>query len=132
MGVPLLSRHSRGVEPTQAGTVLYQHARRILDQVDQVKAEVVRAHLTARRPVSLGLPTSLTLLIGTDLQIAAAERTQRIALSIVEGPSFFLAVARRAHLDHGEAEALLSDTRLLVDQGIDMIVNRAAPHVERH
>jgi LysR family nitrogen assimilation transcriptional regulator len=266
MGVPLLSRHSRGVEPTQAGTVLYQHARRILDQVDQVKAEVVRAHLTARRPVSLGLPTSLTLLIGTDLQIAAAERTQRIALSIVEGPSFFLAdaierqeldlafvydveprpgltlrvildeellfvsapsassgdavtlpdvlqsrlalggrrdvarralaraagvlpeaivlayetqsiaaildliergeacsvmpygsvarevaagrlrvhriagtplrttmyLARRAHLDHGEAEALLSDTRLLVDQGIDMIVNRAAPHVERH
>jgi LysR family nitrogen assimilation transcriptional regulator len=266
MGVPLLSRHSRGVEPTPAGQVLYQQARRILDQVDQVKAEVVRAHLAARRPVSFGLPTSLTLLIGMDLQVAAAERTQGVALSIVEGPSFFLAdaierqeldlafiydveprpglalrvildeellfvsaaaapaaesvtlaqvlesrlalggrrdvgrralaraagvlpeavavayetqsiaaildliergqacsvmpygsvarevragrlrvqriagrplrttmyLARRAHLDAADADALLSDAQVLVDHGVDMIVERAAPYVERH
>lgn len=100
MGVPLLNRHSRGVEPTPAGQALYQHARRILEQVDQVKPEVMRAHLAARRSLSFGLPTSLTRLIGTDLQIAAAERTQRIAVSILEGPSFFLADAiERQELD---------------------------------
>jgi len=100
IGVPLLSRHSRGVEPTPAGQLLYRHAKRILEDIEQVKAEVVHAHLAARRPLSLGLTTSLTLLIGTDLQIAAAERTQRIALSLLEGPSFFLADAiERQELD---------------------------------
>lgn len=100
MGVPLLSRHSRGVEPTQAGQTLYLHARRILEQVDRIKAEVQRAHLAARQTLSFGLTTSLTLMIGPDLQIAAGEHTQRIALTIVEGPSFFLADAiEREELD---------------------------------
>lgn len=100
MGVPLLHRHSRGVDPTQAGQVLYQHARRILEQVDQLKAEVVHAHHAARRPLSVGLPTALMRLIGPDLQMAAAERAQRIALSLLEGPSFFLADAiERQELD---------------------------------
>lgn len=100
MGVPLLSRHSRGVEPTQAGQTLYLHARRVLEQVDRIKAEVQRAHLAARQTLSFGLTTSLTLMIGTDLQIAAGEHTQRIALTLVEGPSFFLADAiEREELD---------------------------------
>lgn len=97
IGVPLLSRHSRGVEPTPAGQLLYRHAKRILEEIEQVKAEVVQAHLAARQPLSLGLTTSLTLLIGTDLQIAAAERAERIALSLLEGPSFFLADAIERH-----------------------------------
>lgn len=100
MGVPLLSRHSRGVEPTQAGQTLYLHARRILEQVDRVKGEVQRAHLAARQTLWFGLTTSLTLMIGPDLQIAAGEHTQRIALTLVEGPSFFLADAiEREELD---------------------------------
>lgn len=99
IGVPLLSRHSRGVEPTAAGQLLYRHAKRILEDLEQAKTEVVQAHLAARQPLSLGLTTSLTLLIGGDLQIAA-ERTERLALSLLEGPSFFLADAiERQELD---------------------------------
>ena len=40
MGTPLLERHSRGVTPTLAGQELLGHARRILQDVDQLAASM--------------------------------------------------------------------------------------------
>src|SRR5262245_36368764 len=40
LGVELLVRHSRGITPTPAGELLYNHARHILDDVDQAAREV--------------------------------------------------------------------------------------------
>ena len=42
LGVELLLRHARGVTPTEMGQQLYDHARRILEEVDRVK-DVVRS-----------------------------------------------------------------------------------------
>ena len=41
LGAELLRRHSRGVEATEAGTVLLRHANAILKQVEQARQEVM-------------------------------------------------------------------------------------------
>lgn len=40
LGTELLARHSRGVTATTAGEALYRHAQRILENVDQLTAEL--------------------------------------------------------------------------------------------
>jgi LysR family transcriptional regulator, nitrogen assimilation regulatory protein len=50
--------------------------------------------------MSLGLTTSLTLLVGTGIQLMAEHEFENLAFSLVEGPSFFLADAiEREELD---------------------------------
>ena len=41
LGTTLLVRHSRGVKPTEAGAILFQHASRILEDVRQAKEAVL-------------------------------------------------------------------------------------------
>lgn len=100
LGVTLLRRHSRGVEPTVAGQLLYTRANTIFEQLEQTRKDVTQLHNDAREPISLGLTTSLTLLVGTHLQLMAERDFQDLAFSLVEGPSFFLADAiEREELD---------------------------------
>ena len=42
LGTALLVRHSRGVKPTEAGAVLFQHASRILDDIVVAAASATR------------------------------------------------------------------------------------------
>lgn len=93
LGVALLHRHSRGVEPTPAGALLYGRANLIFTQLEEARRDVVELHHSTRVPVALGLTTSLTLLVGTDLQLVAGRDFESISLSLMEGPSFFLADA---------------------------------------
>ena len=61
---------------------------------------MTQPHNAAREPVSLGLTTSLTLLVGTDIQLMAKRDFEDLAFSLVEGPSFFLVDAiEREELD---------------------------------
>ena len=58
LGVELLFRHARGVTPTELGLKFYEHARRILQEVERAK-EVVRSQATSPSGrISVGLPTS--------------------------------------------------------------------------
>jgi LysR family nitrogen assimilation transcriptional regulator len=100
LGVILLRRHSRGVEPTPAGQLLYSRATSIFEQLEEARRDVIQLHNTARQPITLGITTSLMLLIGTDIQLSAQQDYESLALSLVEGPSFFLADAiERDELD---------------------------------
>ncbi|MDB5744471.1 MAG: putative LysR family transcriptional regulator [Polaromonas sp.] len=100
LGVSLLRRHSRGVEPTPAGQLLYSRATSIFEQLEEARRDVIQLHNTARQPIALGITTSLMLLIGTDIQLSAQRDFESLALSLVEGPSFFLADAiERDELD---------------------------------
>ena len=40
LGAPLLNRHKRGVQPTEAGLVLLEHARRMLLQMEQLSSDM--------------------------------------------------------------------------------------------
>ncbi|ABG04576.1 transcriptional regulator, LysR family [Rubrobacter xylanophilus DSM 9941] len=57
--VPLLVRSRRGVEPTEQGRLLYERARRVLDEVERVE-EVLRS-LRVRREARLYVAASSTL-----------------------------------------------------------------------
>jgi LysR family nitrogen assimilation transcriptional regulator len=85
--VVLLVRSARGVRPTEAGTILYRHARSITRQIDQV-LPLLRA--TAGQPagqVNIGLPSSLAARMTLALVCECRRRYPKLRLKIVEGSS---------------------------------------------
>jgi LysR family nitrogen assimilation transcriptional regulator len=89
----LLTRHSRGVVPTEAGKLLYERCKTVLELLEQTRRDIqgLQEHTTA--PFRLGVTPSLAMLIGTDLQLLSAQAHPRLALTMVEAPSFALADA---------------------------------------
>jgi DNA-binding transcriptional LysR family regulator len=53
LGVKLLDRHARGVEPTEAGGYLVDHARRLLANLDEISATVVAVGTGRRGRITL-------------------------------------------------------------------------------
>lgn len=90
LGVPLLFRTSKGVQPTEAGLILLRHARLVLDQLEQAGQEI-RGH--AAEPageVRLGLPSSISQTLGVPLVLAARERYPKITLRIADAMSGYV------------------------------------------
>jgi LysR family transcriptional regulator, nitrogen assimilation regulatory protein len=84
LGVDLLFRHSKGVTPTELGLQFYEHAQRILNEVERAK-DVIRSRSSSPSGrVSVGLPTSACRGLSYPLFSAIAERLPHIALHIVE------------------------------------------------
>ena len=84
LGVELLFRHARGVTPTELGLKFYEHARRILQEVERAK-EVVRSQATSPSGrISVGLPTSACRGLSLPLHRAMLEALPNISLHIVE------------------------------------------------
>jgi LysR family hca operon transcriptional activator len=61
VGAPLLTRNSRGVEPTAAGRAFLEHARLALAQVDAGVAAARRAAAPAKASFALGFLTGLEI-----------------------------------------------------------------------
>jgi LysR family nitrogen assimilation transcriptional regulator len=88
MGVPLLTRTSRGVLPTDAGRVFLDWVRRTLDGRRDIKGALAAFRDdTAPRIVTVGLTPSLTLLMGADLVQAVARSPLNVSLRLTEGLS---------------------------------------------
>ncbi len=105
LNVSLLERHSRGVTPTAAGEVLYARTCEIFELIASTRQEVEALGAGAAQITSLGLTPSLTLLIGTDLQLAYSEHAPAQAhLQLWEEPSFRLATA----VEQGELDVALA------------------------
>ncbi|WP_420224758.1 LysR family transcriptional regulator [Pigmentiphaga litoralis] len=90
LGVPLLHRHSRGVDATPAGQLLYQRTQDVLALLDRTEADIRELQGTDARPVKLGLTASLVHLIGADLMVWASRAAPGQALKLREEPSFLL------------------------------------------
>ena len=58
LGQRLLSRLHTGVQVTEQGAVFYQHAQRVLKQVQEIKGAVTATSDAPSGPVALGLPQS--------------------------------------------------------------------------
>jgi DNA-binding transcriptional LysR family regulator len=94
-GTALLYRHSRGVEPTPAGSALYHHAKRMLDQLQQISSEMseyaqgvrghVRMHVNFSTMVQY-LPGDLSsfLAANPDVKIDLEEKSSSQVLRAVE------------------------------------------------
>jgi LysR family nitrogen assimilation transcriptional regulator len=87
LGAALLVRHSRGVEPTEAGRALLKHAYAILRQIDQAATEVADLSGPPRGAIALGITPTVSALLGARLVQLCAERHSGIALNLVEGLS---------------------------------------------
>lgn len=87
LGVALLRRHSRGVEPTEAGTVLLKHANAILKQIDQARQEVTDLSGPPRGEIALGITPTASALLAMRLVRACHDAYPDISLNVVEGMS---------------------------------------------
>ena len=90
LGVPLLRRHSRGVEPTQAGEILQRHAIDILSRVEAAKVEIKAAGSADRMHINFGITPSIMRLVGDDILVEAKKDLPEISIRLVEEFSFML------------------------------------------
>ncbi len=97
----LLLRHSRGVVLTEAGRLLLDRARRILQDVDDTRRDIQAMTGSDQEMLSLGLTPSIMLQIGPDLLLDAKNVIPTVSLSLVEELSNGLVLA----LERGEIKA---------------------------
>jgi LysR family transcriptional regulator, nitrogen assimilation regulatory protein len=128
LGVTLLIRHSRGVEPTAAGELLRARAMAILKQVEETREEVAGTDHGTSESIRLGITPALMLSIGTDLALTVQEKLPQIFLSMREAMSHVLVdMLMRGDVDfilcydvadtpHVARNALLQDDLVLVSR----------------
>ena len=87
LGVPLLRRHSRGVEATEAGAVLLKHANAILKQIEQARQEVTDLSGPPRGTIVLGITPTASALLAAPLLRTCRDLYPGISLNVVEGLS---------------------------------------------
>lgn len=90
LGVPLLVRHARGVTATEQGQQFYDHARRILEEVDYARDNVRAQTLAPSGRVSVGLPTSACRGLALPLFEAMAKNLPNVTLHLVEAMTGYL------------------------------------------
>ena len=90
LGAVLLLRHSRGVEPTQAGRILFERAQKILQLVDETRAEMRGLRGTLAETIRLGITPSIMNMIGYDLLVEARQTLPQVFISLTEELSFVL------------------------------------------
>jgi LysR family nitrogen assimilation transcriptional regulator len=103
LGVPLLVRHSRGVEATKAGAILRERAIAILKLVDETRKEVSASQQMTSEPIRVGITPALMMIVGTEIALTAREQLPYVSLSLVEAMSHVLAET----LARGEVDFIL-------------------------
>jgi LysR family transcriptional regulator, nitrogen assimilation regulatory protein len=86
----LLLRSSQGVVPTEAGKVLYRHARTLLRQIEQVRQEVAKPGAGELGPVAIGLPSTMISVLALPLFERVRALHPGIRLHLFEAMSGYL------------------------------------------
>jgi len=99
----LLTRNGRGAVPTEAGTLLLEHGRGILHQVERAREELgrVRGQLAGR--VAVGLPPSVAKVLALPLIREFRRRMPQATISISES----LSVGMQESLGSGRLDIAL-------------------------
>lgn len=90
LGTQLLVRSRRGVVPTEAGKVLYRHARTMLRHVEQMREEVALPGAGEIGPVAVGLPSTMSHVLGVPLFERVRARHPGIRLHLFEAISGYV------------------------------------------
>lgn len=91
LGTPLFIRSKAGVTPTDAGRLLIQRARVILDDLARTEDDIRTLDADPMGEVRIGLPGTISNIIALPLIKAARVRYPRIRLNIAEAMSGFIA-----------------------------------------
>jgi len=90
LGVKLLSRSTKGVSLTECGETLLGHAEAILRQMDNAARAVRNQADDPSGTVSVGLPSSVSLVMAVPLLMEVERRFPSIHLQIIENHSGYL------------------------------------------
>jgi LysR family nitrogen assimilation transcriptional regulator len=101
LGTTLLIRHSRGIEPTDAGLLLLERARDIVARVDAASQELRDFDGAPRGRIVLGMTPSLSLVAASDLIRRSAATLPLVKVKLVEELS--LTLVRRLHEERLDA-----------------------------
>jgi LysR family nitrogen assimilation transcriptional regulator len=82
--VKLLVRHSRGVELTDAGIVLLEHARAILERVEQARAAVRDSTSVQGERIIIGMAPSISAMLAYPLIKFGAQKFSNVSIVLVE------------------------------------------------
>ncbi|MCT4610626.1 MAG: LysR substrate-binding domain-containing protein [Pelagimonas sp.] len=96
----LLIRSSKGVRPTKAGEVLYQHARKIVAQIKQAADDVRSEADTPRGEVSIVLPPMLGTHIAPRLLEQVTQKFPDVELRVMEE----LGLSAKEMIENGRAD----------------------------
>ncbi len=96
LGSPLLVRHSRGIEPTAAGALLFDRARDILALVERTGRDVAALAGGVAETIRLGITPSLMQIIGPEIALQGRARLPGVTLRITEEMSHRLVAALQA------------------------------------
>ena len=86
----LVTRGPKGIELTEAGSVLYRHAEAILRHLDFAKEDVANALNVPSGRVSIGFPVAWTNLVGYELFAGVRDLYPQILLHLTDGNSALL------------------------------------------
>jgi LysR family transcriptional regulator, nitrogen assimilation regulatory protein len=124
----LLTRTTRGVTPTEAGTQLYRHAQAILRQADDARFAVASRSSEPTGQVAIGIPLSLVAPLAFHVFEAVRSRYPGIKLRIHEGLSgTILEWVKNGRLtlglafDDGNLEGL--ESRRIIAERLFLVVN---------
>ena len=84
LDMQLLERHSRGVSPTQAGKLLAQRGRLILEEVEQLHRDLKGLTNAAPDHLSFGVSPTMVLMLGDVLLSMAKEEMPDVQFSLIE------------------------------------------------
>ena len=87
LDVQLAVRGSRGIQLTEAGTMLVERGAEILQSVDQLVEDLRMLSGEPRGPVSVGIPPSLSILLSVPLLETIHSEHENIRLHIAEAMS---------------------------------------------
>ncbi len=102
-GTRILVRHSRGVEPTEAGRTLFVQAVRILGLVDEAERALKPPAPAVGPTIRLGVQPALARLIGYDAVVGVGNHIGGATLRVSEGWTADL----ERRLDAGELDAVV-------------------------
>lgn len=87
MEMPLVLRTARGIVATESGQRLADRARSLLRQADTIREDIRGIEATPSGPVTIGIPTSLGLMLSVPLALAVRQDLPLVRLRVVEGLS---------------------------------------------
>lgn len=90
LGVPLLVRHSRGAEPTEAGVLLRERAVALIKSAQAMREEVIERASSTSGALRLGFPPSIEILLIGDVVASYRENFPLVRLHLVENFSHIL------------------------------------------
>lgn len=84
VGMALLNRHGRGVDPTLAGAILLKHALQIISAVDRAKQDLAAVADKPIGTIRLGVPPAISGCLTAELLDDLKHRYPQLSLKITE------------------------------------------------